>query len=156
MIVIKRGDIFLSKTLALVNPVNCVGVCGAGLAKEFRTKFPTNYDAYKSFCDRKGLFPGRIFPVAIPFKRVTIINFATKDHWQNPSELQWVERGMEDLLKYMYESHLHSVAIPALGCGKGGLAWTSVRRIIVDALMAYEEYAGERETIFEIYEPAFY
>jgi O-acetyl-ADP-ribose deacetylase (regulator of RNase III) len=37
---IPGGDLFNSKADALINPVNCVGVMGKGLAKEFRLRFP--------------------------------------------------------------------------------------------------------------------
>ena len=40
-------DIFDSSAQCLVNPVNCVGVAGAGLAKKFRHHFPENFEAYR-------------------------------------------------------------------------------------------------------------
>jgi O-acetyl-ADP-ribose deacetylase (regulator of RNase III) len=44
------GDIFLSSSQTLVNPVNCVGVMGKGLAREFRRRFPDMYDDYTKRC----------------------------------------------------------------------------------------------------------
>ena len=38
-----RGDLFESGCQALVNPVNCVGVMGKGLALQFRHRSPANY-----------------------------------------------------------------------------------------------------------------
>ena len=35
-----KGDIFQSKAQALVNPVNCVGAMGAGLARQFKNRYP--------------------------------------------------------------------------------------------------------------------
>ncbi len=40
------GDIFDSGAHALVNPVNCVGVMGSGLALMFKKRFLENYSAY--------------------------------------------------------------------------------------------------------------
>lgn len=40
------GDIFDSGAHALVNPVNCVGVMGSGLALMFKKRFLGNYSAY--------------------------------------------------------------------------------------------------------------
>lgn len=34
--IIHDGDIFTSKCNVLINPVNCVGVMGAGLALQFK------------------------------------------------------------------------------------------------------------------------
>lgn len=38
--VIRNGDILQSRCPALVNPGNCVGVMGKGLAKQFRNRYP--------------------------------------------------------------------------------------------------------------------
>ena len=43
MIVFKNGNIFDSKCETLVNPINCVGVMGKGLALIFKNKFPKMY-----------------------------------------------------------------------------------------------------------------
>jgi len=48
----KIGDIFDESTEAIVNPVNCVGVMGAGIALQFKTKYPENYAAYAAACKR--------------------------------------------------------------------------------------------------------
>ena len=46
MITIQKGDIFDSKMEVLVNPVNCVGVMGKGLALEFKNRYPIMYQKY--------------------------------------------------------------------------------------------------------------
>ena len=43
MIVLMRGDLLKDEARALVNPVNCVGVMGAGLAFKFRAFSLENY-----------------------------------------------------------------------------------------------------------------
>jgi O-acetyl-ADP-ribose deacetylase (regulator of RNase III) len=46
MIKLSDGDIFYSKCDAIVNPVNTVGVMGAGLALQFKKRFPEMFEAY--------------------------------------------------------------------------------------------------------------
>ena len=46
MITFIEGDIFTSKCQTLVNPVNCMGVMGNGLAKEFKKRFPVCEASY--------------------------------------------------------------------------------------------------------------
>jgi O-acetyl-ADP-ribose deacetylase (regulator of RNase III) len=46
MIHFKTGNILHACEEALVNPVNCVGVMGPGLALHFKRAFPDNFDAY--------------------------------------------------------------------------------------------------------------
>ena len=46
MIRFTHGDIFAQPAEAIVNPVNCVGVAGAGLALKFRRHHPDAFLAY--------------------------------------------------------------------------------------------------------------
>lgn len=40
MITLKYGNIFNTKADTIVNTINCVGVMGAGIAYEFRLRYP--------------------------------------------------------------------------------------------------------------------
>ncbi len=65
MIELQRNDIFEADVEALVNPVNCVGAMGRGLAFQFRKAFPENYNVYKEVCDRGVWHLGRRPPVRV-------------------------------------------------------------------------------------------
>lgn len=52
MIKYVKGNILESDAEALVNPVNCVGVMGTGLAKQFKAKYPEMFDKYKELCKK--------------------------------------------------------------------------------------------------------
>jgi O-acetyl-ADP-ribose deacetylase (regulator of RNase III) len=56
-----------------------------------------------------------------------VLNFATKDHWHDPSKIAYIERGLADLRRAIFSLELTSVAVPALGCGLGQLDWSTVR-----------------------------
>lgn len=58
MMISRQGDILASDADAIVNPVNCVGVMGAGLALQFKKAFPQNFRAYKKACDASQLQAG--------------------------------------------------------------------------------------------------
>jgi len=62
-----------------------------------------------------------------------IIHFPTKRHWRQPSRIEWVREGLEDLVRVVRELGIESIAIPPLGCGNGGLDWEQVRPLIDDA-----------------------
>lgn len=106
----------------LVNPVNCVGVMGAGLALEFKKKFPKNYKDYVCFCKHGEYKPGIVFFTTE--NNIILYNVATKNHWKDRSQLEWVEKGIRNLVECLLVDKIESVAIPALGCGLGGLNWT--------------------------------
>ena len=57
-IIYQPGDIFKSECQALVNPVNCVGVMGKGLAREFKQRFPAHFASYHRACLQGRIQPG--------------------------------------------------------------------------------------------------
>lgn len=54
MLTYNHGDLFKARTVALVNPVNTVGVMGAGLALKFKTAFDENHQLYVAACQQGG------------------------------------------------------------------------------------------------------
>jgi O-acetyl-ADP-ribose deacetylase (regulator of RNase III) len=62
-----------------------------------------------------------------------IINFPTKRHWRDTSRLEDVRSGLVDLIEHVQRHDIRSVAMPALGCGLGGLDWKDVRPLIIEA-----------------------
>jgi O-acetyl-ADP-ribose deacetylase (regulator of RNase III) len=63
-----------------------------------------------------------------------IINFPTKRHWRGKSRMEDIESGLEALAEEIRERHIHSIAVPPLGSGLGGLNWADVRARIEHAL----------------------
>jgi len=135
MIKYSTGDIFSSQAEALVNPVNCVGVMGKGLALKFKQIYPENFKAYHRACHDGEVRPGRMhvtFPDGVPLPRV-IINFPTKRRWNEKSRMEDINAGLVDLVRVVRAERIRSIAIPALGCGLGGLDWNTVRSRIENA-----------------------
>ena len=134
MVVVVRGDIISADAEALVNPVNCVGVMGKGLALKFKRTFPDNFRLYETACRRGVVRPGSVFvhPVGGDCPRY-IINFPTKRHWRDGSVIGDVESGLLSLVGEIRRLGVVSVAVPALGCGLGGLDWCDVRPLIEGA-----------------------
>jgi O-acetyl-ADP-ribose deacetylase (regulator of RNase III) len=132
-----RGDILESNCQALVNPVNCVGVMGAGLAKQFKLKYPAMFNQYKWECRDGSYKLGQVRHWYLGGRKV-IINFPTKYHWKDKSTIEDIRSGLLDLRKYIVENKITSVAIPKLGCGLGGLDWKDVKLIIGLSLMKLE------------------
>lgn len=130
------GNLLDADADALVNTVNTEGVMGKGVALQFRRAFPGNYDAYRRACARGDVEIGRMFVTEtgrLDGPRL-IINFPTKRHWRSKSRLADIEAGLQDLRRVLQEWDVRSVAVPALGCGLGGLRWSDVRPLIDSAL----------------------
>ena len=56
--------------------------------------------------------------------------FATKDHWQYPSQLDWIRTGCANLHRGLLRLGQWGVRLPWLGCGFGGLKQEDVEKII--------------------------
>lgn len=140
MIEFMKGNIFsmLGKVQALVNPVNCVGTAGKGLALEFKRRWPEAYVAYRERCLAGHISPGTLFTwregQRVPLD-LRIIHFPTKRHWRDDSRLEDIEMGLFELRSLLRVQQISSVAIPALGCGNGKLDWRNVRAAMHSVLI---------------------
>lgn len=136
MIIYTQGDLLESQTEALVNAVNCVGVMGKGIAKQFKIKFPDNFDAYYRAYKNHRLGIGKIFVYKISEENSPkyILNFPTKKHWKDNSYSTDVIQGLFALKQIIINLNIQSISIPALGCGLGGLRWITVKRYIEEIL----------------------
>jgi O-acetyl-ADP-ribose deacetylase (regulator of RNase III) len=136
MIIYKPNDnIFKTKCEAAVNPVNCIGICGAGLALQFKLKYPSNFLFYRTTCRSYKMSTRKVLTFIQPEESIKyIINFPTKLHWKNSSKMEYIEEGLLDLKKTIQANKINSIAIPMLGCGLGDLKWKEVEPIIVNML----------------------
>jgi O-acetyl-ADP-ribose deacetylase (regulator of RNase III) len=138
MITEAAGNLLDADVDALVNTVNTVGVMGKGLALQFRRAYPAMFDAYRRAADAGQLQLGRmhVWPTDAATGPRYVVNFPTKGHWRSPSTIDDIDRGLADLARVVRELGIHSIAIPPLGCGNGGLDWRQVEPRIRAALGA--------------------
>lgn len=143
------GDFFDYDADIRVNTVNCVGVMGAGVALMFKKKYPVMFREYLHACKRNEVAPGKpyVWEKRDFFSNITIINFPTKVHWKNPSEYEYIEKGLVWLRNFLLNRKSSTVTLPALGCGHGGLDWEKVKVMI-------KEYLGDLDTKILVFEPS--
>lgn len=136
MIRYTQGNLLEAPAEALVNTVNEIGVMGKGIALMFREAFPENTRQYTDACKHNNVHVGTMFVVRE--RDLTgdrwIINFPTKKHWRQPSQMEWIRDGLQDLAHVIQDKNIRSVAVPPLGCGAGGLEWSQVKQQIERAL----------------------
>ena len=148
MIHFTRGDIFAQPAEAIVNPVNCVGVMGRGLALQFKRRHPDAFLAYRHACAERRVRPRCMFVFDTGGERPRwIVHFPTKRHWRDRSAIGDIEAGLRGLAAAVERHGIRSIAIPPLGCGLGGLDWRAVRPLVTDCL------AGTPATVI-VLEPA--
>ena len=147
---IANGNILNAKTDALVNPVNCVGVMGAGLALQFKNQFPNNFHCYREVCKNGFLTTGTVFTYQRKAWAVPrfIVNFPTKSHWRGMTTIHILEAGLRSLVTAIEMREISSIAVPALGCGLGGLDYRDVKPILCKHLTEVLD-EGCKVTIYE-------
>lgn len=135
MLTITRGNLLDADAEALVNAVNTVGVMGKGIALAFRQAYPENYAVYRAACAAGDLRLGRVHvhDHGRSGRHRYVVNFPTKGHWRSASRLSDIYAGLRDLTRVTRELSIRSLAVPALGCGNGGLEWSDVRPLIESA-----------------------
>ena len=124
------GNLFTSNAKVLVNTVNTVGVMGKGIASEFKKYYPKMFEEYKQLCDTNRFNIGDLHLYKTPNK--WILNFPTKEHWRSPSQLEFIEKGLQKLIQDAHKLQINDIAMPKLGCGNGGLDWESEVKPLVE------------------------
>ena len=121
----KKGNIFNSQAMAIVNTVNCVGIMGKGIALEYKLRYPEMYKEYQRICFSRILRPGHI----LPYRKSTpiILNFAIKDDWKDPSRVEWIEETLRKFVNNYKFLGLKSVAFPWMGAMNGGLPFETIQ-----------------------------
>lgn len=140
------GNLLESEAQALVNAVNIVGVMGAGIALQFKKAFPNNFKVYAKACKDNSFAVGQLL-INEEFNKI-IINFPTKTDWRKPSEYSYVEEGLKELVRFIEDKNIETIAIPALGTGNGGLVWEDVKILI-------EKYLSETSCVVYVYLPEY-
>lgn len=139
-------DFWQSSAQVLVNPVNCVGVMGAGIAKEFNEKYPAYSEDYRIACSSGAMKLGHLHRYRLFNDGRWIVSFPTKRHWRESSRIEWIDSGLRELLYMAEEKGFVSIAVPALGCGNGGLDWRDVQPLI-------EKHLGGLDCDVQVFPP---
>lgn len=140
--VIVGGDIFQSKQKAIVCPVNTRGVMGA-LAGEFLTRYPQESQTYIDQCKIAKAFTVGDLHVApivtaqqssVPGVRGVgpkwIVFFPTVVDPGGNSSPMIVLMGLQNMIPLLKQLDITSIALPALGCGVGGLKFDTVLELV--------------------------
>lgn len=115
-----EGNIFTTQLQTIVNTINCVGVMGAGIALEFKLRYPEMFNKYKKLCDENLIKVGSLWLYIINDKK-KVLNFPTKMHWKDPSRIEYLEKGLIKFLETYKDKNITSIAFPVLGASKGNI-----------------------------------
>ena len=129
--VFKTGDIFC--------------VMGAGLARQFKENYPKHFQFYKKYCDSGDFKIGSL--IRFHERGRGIICIPTKEHWKDPSKLEYVEKGLQSIIGLMKAFEIKSIALPKLGCGLGGLDYEKEVKPLI--IKTFKDMPNLTVTVYE-------
>ncbi len=122
------GDILTAGCDTVLCTINVVGAMGKGVAEACKKEVRGLFSYYQSHYSRR---PDETNQAQRDWlvKRVTLFRskpfnvllFPTKQHWADPSRIEWIDHNLGIVAKYYQEMAIGSLAMPPPGCGNGGL-----------------------------------
>ena len=102
-------------------------VMGAGIAKQFATRYPS----LPSCLGTEVKIRGNLAAVMkLPDLEHFIISYPTKNHFKDKSQRQLLIRNAKEILDIVEYHGIQSVLSVRPGCGLGGLSWEEVKPIL--------------------------
>lgn len=156
----RKGDLFSATDVyCFAHGVNSRGVMGAGIAVEFKKRYPNMFAHYKQMCLDMVYGPGDCLTWAPtcqdaePGLTKSIYNLFIKDHWKNPAKIGWVKQAINEMLKCEVWEKAGAIAMPKIGCGLGGLDWKDVEVVLEEAAKDFNDHKPyQQEFKFIVYE----
>lgn len=146
MIEFIKGDLFAYPGLSAIgHGCNAAGAMGAGIAVEFKRRWPDMYLAYRKLCFDGSYKPGDVF--LWQAQDVVIFNLCTQASWRTHATLEAIERSVLATLVMANERKLMRVGLPRIGAGLGGLDWNEVKSL----LTRLSESSQVTLVVFEMY-----
>lgn len=115
-----KGDVLESREHVIAHGVNCQHEFGSGVAGAIKRKHPYVRDAYLSLKEHK-LGTCQF----VPYRDQIWVNAHTQDQrgydGKQYADLNAIAYCLLEIDQYMKNNDLHSIAMPMIGCGLGGL-----------------------------------
>lgn len=143
--ILEHGDIFSTRHKYIVDPVNALGIHGAGLARTFAKLYPESVLWYNGNV-KYGLQQGVVLVCPREENKRHVVFFVTKNHWSSKSTIDGITTGLQRLREIADVISIDAIAIPAVGCGLGRLNFDTVLGIM-------QTIFGDANTLLEIYPP---
>jgi O-acetyl-ADP-ribose deacetylase (regulator of RNase III) len=130
-----EGDIFEMNLPAIGHGCNCEGVMGAGIASDFKARWPKMYQEYRQYCLDEEPKPGDFYPYPTA-EGVMIFNLFTQRYPGADARVEWIESAVSNAVAYCREEGIDVLGIPRIGCGIGGLKWADVKPALQSMMLS--------------------
>lgn len=122
---------------------NMKGKMGAGIAIQFKTRYPAMYKQHVQFCEDlpKPLVPGGLHywhDSELP----DVYNLFTQVYTGRDARLNACEFAFNMMFNHAQLNNIMTIAMPAIGCGIGGLRWKDVK-FVLQQCITKSDFPGE-------------
>jgi O-acetyl-ADP-ribose deacetylase (regulator of RNase III) len=129
--VFTKGDIFAAPEIrAYAHGCNCAGAMGAGIAIEFKRRWPRMFEEYAARCADRRFGIGDVFVWSEG--EHTIFNLATQEHWRKKAQIPALAKSLTKMLELASHAGIERVGVPRIGAGLGGLDWARVKKVMLE------------------------
>lgn len=149
-VVCQSGDLFATELPAFAHGCNCAGAMGAGIAVEFRNRWPAMYAEYRRSCQTGMFQPGGVH-VWQEFepdgdRRRVIFNLMTQQAPGIRAQLPAIQQAVAAMTRWAEWHGLPAIGMPRIGAGLGGLSWPDVAEVV-------EKAAGPSQVQVTVFTP---
>ena len=139
-----KGDLFATDDVrAYGHGCNCAGAMGAGIAIEFKRRYPRMFDEYAARCADGRFGLGDVFMWTEGNE--TVFNLGTQEHWRKKAQIPALAKSLRKMVELASHAGIERVALPRIGAGLGGLDWMRVKRVL-------EEVGAETKVTLVVFE----
>jgi Predicted phosphatase homologous to the C-terminal domain of histone macroH2A1 len=130
----RRGNIFDTDALAIGHGVNTQGVMGAGIAVQFKNRWPDMYHAYRRACLSGSFSGGQVLPWGVGEGRI-VLNIASQEAPGANASYEFLFNGVSKSLPWLEAMGITTLALPRIGSGIGGLDQNIVEGLLLALAM---------------------
>jgi O-acetyl-ADP-ribose deacetylase (regulator of RNase III) len=127
-----KGDLFNTDGIrAYAHGCNCAGAMDAGVAAQFKKRWPRMFDEYAARCADGRFHLGDVF--VWNEDDVTVYNLAIQEHWKAKARLPALKKALLHAVGLAAAAGIERIGVPRIGAGLGGLDWSRVRSVLEQA-----------------------
>ncbi|MGL5190517.1 MAG: macro domain-containing protein [Cetobacterium sp.] len=128
---IVNGNILNVKSGIIVHQVNCMGVMGAGLAKQIKDKYPNVYYDYKDYCKTYDNILGDVYASRVDDKLMIIHLFGQYSYGRNKKQTDYDAFEKALIMLKQIDDGKNTFYFPyGIGCGLAGGDWNVISSLI--------------------------
>lgn len=117
----REGDIFTTEAPAIGHGINNKGVMGAGIALQFKQRYPDMYETYRNACEQGVVRGGFCYPWILDGGKGMILNICSQEEPGANASYDFLVQGVKQALSQAVWYNFPTIALPRIGSGIGGL-----------------------------------